>query len=736
MNKPIGQHREREALPVFRENLLEYGKDTVRSKIPHIVDGLKLVQRRLLLANRTFKGSFPLPKVASLTGNTILLYHPHSDYSISDTAIRMAQPHLNMITLFNSPSNVGDYSGGCPASPRYFEIEDSEFGNWVFFDGVNTKLTPHQPNEIGNGVMEPSYLVPKLPTSLLVSGSGIGFGHSSEPGLLSLYQIIYLVKQMTKVYQTGGWKVHRTSFIKKAASWLVPDFPTYQYIRNYTELIKGYKKEHYIATLVLDGKMDISPTKVIIRNLPYGVNPKDVWFALGKELDNSKPNWVNTNFVQISDYGEGAKQCCLELTLKRGVDVFSILDELKNRIGFTRTWTPRYLFTTPNEMATYVDPIVLLILWYDLRVRSIQGNISLQERKIVKELRAIEALLIIGKDIKKVVDLIVKAKDNTEALKNLCHQYKLSMTQATAVMDYKLGNLAKADRKELLERYEQLQSQMNKLHDEYLNPHGHIFDDMVEAEKKFSAYKSRNSHLSQFIGYLTTSTGWIQFVSIEELKELVQRFPEYTGISMYTKTVLESPPTMFYRNTKHRVTLPKEMQYTQSYVELEGTETIVWSVTGKIGRISGRHLPINATVRGIVVQDRVIVVRQSGSVEVIDSSTIPSTDSIERPSNDSDIVFVSPYIQGTLSIAYSNRVNEVEIVTLNPGTSLTLLSRATVLAIGSTTDPLSIPLLDRCKDKCALKHIVLTTPTPQTIKLNSRSFKKPYTLVETLLIGE
>ena len=731
-NQVIGQQREKDALPVFEEYLTVFGKHAILSKIPCIVDGLKPVQRRILMANRQFEGASPLPKAVSVTGVTVSMYHPHSDASISSTAIRMAQPHLNIVTLMESPSNVGDYGGGEPAAPRYFEIKASDLCNFSFFDGVDLSMFPHELSEIGNGVLEPVFLVPKIPLALIVSGAGIGFGHSSEPGNLNLYAVLHMVKVYAKLNQNGGAKILDGPLQKKIAEDCVPDFPTYQYIRNWYSLIESNAKGEYTESIIVEGLLELTPTQIIVKNLPTGISPKEVWTKLGEELRSNKPNFVNTNLTRIEDYSKGPKQCRIELTVKRGVDVFSILEEVKKQIGFTKRITPRYLFTTPNGFATYADPLKMLKTWYELRVTCIRGEVRSQQNKLTREIRVLEALLIIGKDIVKVVNMLVKAKDSESAIVELCKKFGISRTQAYAIMNFKLGDLPKKSREELIAKRDITVKKLDELHTRHLNPHKAVEADADQA-LKFKQYANRISLPDQSIGYLTTPTGWMQFDTLEELEYLVNTFSDYTDIVLYTQERRRTPVLQSIGKKDTLVTLPKQMQYTQFYAELEGKYTVVWSVTGKVGKVHGRVLPNNKTVRGTFVGNNVLIVTNEGELKQISTNDIPTTQSIERPVGDG-VIFASPVLKDDVMVALSNRTNEVEIVKAKVGQTLQLTSKATILAIGGLDDPLSIPVMGRCLDKCVIRHIVLNNPVTTTIKLNQRKFTKPWKHVGSILI--
>lgn len=724
-----GQERHQGALDVFNECLQIFGQHAIESKIPSIVDGLKPVQRRILLVSKEYVNHTPLPKVVTITGKTIGLYHPHADASISDAAIRMAQPRANLVTLMDSPSNTGDYGGGNPAAPRYFEIQLSKYSIFCFFDGIDFKQFPHVQSEIGNGEMEPVYFVPRLPTALVNSCMGIGFGHSSEPGNLNLIKVVEMVKRYAKSKQKEGIGFSETIFRSKVAEACIPDFPTYQYIRNWDELIQGNKKGEYTTPLILEGRMEVYPNKIIVTNLPPNSTPKDVWEMAGKEQLASKPNLWNTHFSQIVEYSKGQETCHLEFTLKRGVDPFQILDTFKEEIGFTKRWAPRYLFTTPEGYATYSDPLQILYHWYDMRINCLLGEIRSKQNKLTRDLRLVDALLIIGKDIHKVVQLLIASPDQDAALKALCTQYPLNKNQAMAVMSYPLGNLPKKSRAENLEKQKKLLDEMTKLNAEYLNPHRIIEEDAEKAIKQFSQYKNRISGPCSFIGYVQLPTGIIHFENIEEALQITDTFPEFVNIIFYSEKRLQNPYTINYKKTDSCITLPKQMAYNEFVKVLEYTHTIVWSSTGRVGRLKGLCSPTNTSINFCFVASEFIVVDTNKVIRKATAEEIVLTKSAERPSGNG-IQFVSheEITDTRMWVAVSSTVNEIEILQTSLGETLPITNKTTILAIGSILQPLSIPIPTRCTDKCTIKQVVLITPKTMKIKLNLRKSSHPFYL--------
>jgi topoisomerase-4 subunit A len=194
-------------LPIHRRvnrSFLDYASYVIRDRaIPHIADGLKPVQRRILWAlHRTDDGRFM--KVANVTGET-MKYHPHGNASIDDALVVLT----NKRYLIEGQGNFGNiFTGDIAAAPRYIECRLTELARTELFNDEITELVPSYDGRN----KEPVTLPCKLPLLLMLGTEGIAVGMTSRilphnfPELLEA-QIAILKKQPFKClpdFQTGG----------------------------------------------------------------------------------------------------------------------------------------------------------------------------------------------------------------------------------------------------------------------------------------------------------------------------------------------------------------------------------------------------------------------------------------------------------------------------------------------------------------------------------------------------
>ncbi len=183
-------------------SFLEYASYVIRDRaIPHLADGLKPVQRRILWAiHRNDDGKFT--KVANVIGDT-MKFHPHGDASIGDALVVMA----NKRYLLERQGNFGNiYTGDPAAAPRYIECRLTELARTELF---NDEITEFVPSYDGRN-KEPVTLPCKLPLTLMLGTEGIAVGLSAR----------ILPHNFPELIQA------QIAILKKESFKCLPDFPT------------------------------------------------------------------------------------------------------------------------------------------------------------------------------------------------------------------------------------------------------------------------------------------------------------------------------------------------------------------------------------------------------------------------------------------------------------------------------------------------------------------------------
>jgi len=187
---------------LYENWFLDYASYVILDRaVPHINDGLKPVQRRILHSLKEMDdGRFN--KAANVIGNT-MKYHPHGDASIGDAMVQIGQKNL----LIDTQGNWGDpMTGDSAAAPRYIEARLSKFANDVVF---NPDTTEWQSSYDGRN-KEPITLPVKFPLLLAQGAEGIAVGLATK---ILPHNFIELIDASIEV-------------LKGSRPNLVPDFPT------------------------------------------------------------------------------------------------------------------------------------------------------------------------------------------------------------------------------------------------------------------------------------------------------------------------------------------------------------------------------------------------------------------------------------------------------------------------------------------------------------------------------
>ena len=245
---------------MYQNWFLDYASYVILERaVPHISDGLKPVQRRILHAmKRIDDGRYN--KVANLIGNT-MQYHPHGDASIGDALVQMGQKDL----LIDTQGNWGNIlTGDGAAAPRYIEARLTKFALEVLF---NPKTTEWKPSYDGRN-KEPVTLPAKFPLLLAQGAEGIAVGLSSK----------ILPHNFNELCDAA------IAYLEEKPFALYPDFQTGGFIdvEKYNDGERGGSVKVRSTITKLDNKT------LIIKDVPYGRTTASVVDSILKANDKGK----------------------------------------------------------------------------------------------------------------------------------------------------------------------------------------------------------------------------------------------------------------------------------------------------------------------------------------------------------------------------------------------------------------------------------------------------------------
>lgn len=247
LDKNHNQSKEKTSLKtisgMYENWYLDYASYVILERaIPHIRDGLKPVQRRILHSMYELEDG-RYNKVANIIGNT-MKYHPHGDASIGDALVQLGQREL----LIDTQGNWGNiFTGDSAAAPRYIEARLSKLALETVF---NSKITPWKISYDGRN-KEPIYLPVKFPLLIIQGIEGIA---------VSL-QVRILPHNFNEVLDAC------IAYLKGEPFTLYPDFPTGGLV-DVTNYNDGQKKGQVVSR----ARIEILNNKtIVIREIPFGV---------------------------------------------------------------------------------------------------------------------------------------------------------------------------------------------------------------------------------------------------------------------------------------------------------------------------------------------------------------------------------------------------------------------------------------------------------------------------------
>jgi DNA gyrase subunit A len=264
----------REILPVnledeMRRSYLDYAMSVIVGRaLPDVRDGLKPVHRRVLYAMRELGNDYnkPYKKSARVVGDVIGKYHPHGDTAVYDTMVRMAQGFSMRYVLVDGQGNFGSVDGDLPAAMRYTEVRMSRIAHELLAD-IEKETVDFVPN-YDESESEPAVLPTRIPNLLINGQTGIAVGMATNIPPHNLTEVVNACVAL----------IDDPSLSLAALMQHIPgpDFPTAGIINGSQEIVAGYKTGR--GRLSVRARTHIEELErggrhaIVITELPYQVN--------------------------------------------------------------------------------------------------------------------------------------------------------------------------------------------------------------------------------------------------------------------------------------------------------------------------------------------------------------------------------------------------------------------------------------------------------------------------------
>jgi DNA gyrase subunit A len=303
----------------MKKSYLDYSMSVIVARaIPDIRDGLKPVQRRILVAMNDL-GLAPgrgYRKCAKICGDASGNYHPHGEAIIYPTLVRMAQPFNMRYPLIDGQGNFGSVDGDPPAAMRYTEARLARISMELLAD-LEKETVDFVPN-FDQTREEPTVLPARVPNLLVNGASGIAVGMATNIPPHNLREIIDATVLMIEKPDVTLREVMK--FVPG------PDFPTGGYIAGYDGIEAAYKKGRGSFTMRAKAAIENvgkDRENIVITEIPYQVNKSKLVERIAELVQTKKIDGIGD--VRDESDRDGMR---IVVELKRGEESQLILNNL------------------------------------------------------------------------------------------------------------------------------------------------------------------------------------------------------------------------------------------------------------------------------------------------------------------------------------------------------------------------------------------------------------------------
>ena len=305
----------KETLPIsleeeMRRSYLDYAMSVIVGRaLPDARDGLKPVHRRVLFAMHELNNDWnrPYKKSARIVGDVIGKYHPHGDIAVYDTIVRMAQDFSLRHMLVDGQGNFGSVDGDSAAAMRYTEIRLAKIAHEMLGD-IDKETVDFGPNYDGSE-KEPLVLPSKLPNLLVNGSAGIAVGMATNIPPHNINEVVDGCLHMLRNPETT---IDELMEIIPA-----PDFPTAGIIYGINGVKDGYRTGR--GKVVMRARCHFEDIdrgqrqSIIVDELPYQVNKKTLQERMAELVHEKKIEGIS--HIQDESDKSGMR---LVIELKRG----------------------------------------------------------------------------------------------------------------------------------------------------------------------------------------------------------------------------------------------------------------------------------------------------------------------------------------------------------------------------------------------------------------------------------
>lgn len=442
---------ERRSLADFTEQAyLNYSMYVIMDRaLPHIGDGLKPVQRRIVYAMSELglNADAKHKKSARTVGDVLGKFHPHGDSACYEAMVLMAQPFSYRYTLVDGQGNWG-----APDDPksfaamRYTEARLSRYSE-VLLSELGQGTVDWVPNFDGT-LDEPATLPARLPNLLLNGTTGIAVGMATDVPPHNLREVAAACVRLLD---------EPSATVEQLCEHVQgPDFPTEaEVITPRADLLKIYETGR--GSVRMRAVYRVEDGDIVVTALPHQVSGAKVLEQIAAQMQAKKLPMV-ADLRDESDHENPTRIVIIPRSNRVNAD------ELMQHLFATTDLESSYRVNT-NVIGLDGKPQVknlrvLLSEWLTYRIGTVRRRLQFRLDKVEKRLHLLEGLLVAFLNLDEVIH-IIRTEDQPKPV--LMARFELSELQADYILDTRLRQLARLEEMKIRGEQDELAKEREKL---------------------------------------------------------------------------------------------------------------------------------------------------------------------------------------------------------------------------------------------------------------------------------
>lgn len=417
--------------------------------LPHIGDGLKPVQRRIIYAMSELglSAAAKFKKSARTVGDVLGKFHPHGDTACYEAMVLMAQPFSYRYPLVDGQGNWGSPDDPKSfAAMRYTESRLTAYAK-VLLDELGQGTVDWVPNFDGT-LKEPAMLPARLPNLLLNGATGIAVGMATDIPPHNLREVASACIHLLE----NPW-AELADLLTHVQG---PDYPTQaEIITPKADLQRMYETGN--GSVRMRAAWEQDKNGVVINALPYQVSGAKILEQIAAQMQAKKLPMVE-DLRDESDHDNPTRLVIVPRSNR--IDVDAMMSHLFATTDLERNYRVNFNVIGLSGRPQVKDLKSLLQEWLTFRSDTVRRRLQHRLDKVLARLHILEGLLIAFLNLDEVIR-IIRTEDEPKPV--LMETFGLSERQAEAILETKLRHLAKLEEMKIRGEQDELEKEREEL---------------------------------------------------------------------------------------------------------------------------------------------------------------------------------------------------------------------------------------------------------------------------------